>query len=502
MEKVFAAIDLKSFYASVECHERGLDPLTTNLVVADASRTDKTICLAISPSLKSYGLPGRARLFEVNQKVREINALRRAHTTFGTFLGKSSDQTALLQNPNLELDFIIAPPRMQYYLDYSSQIYNLYLQHLAPDDLFAYSIDEIFCDLTSYLKMSRLTPEEFVTQMILDVYHATGITATAGIGTNLFLAKVAMDILAKHAQPNRDGVRIAQLDELSFREQLWPHQPITDFWRVGHGSAQRLAKYNLHTMGDVARCSLANPNLLYRLFGINAELLIDHSWGYECVNIADIKQHQPATRSLSSGQVLAYPYNFQSACVILKEMAENLSLELVRQHSLARQVSLCVEYDPTSLAQTPSQTSTHPLKTNRYGKLAPQPTLCSLTLPFPTSSTKLIRQAFLELYHTKVAPQFLIRKITVAAQNLAFSDQPLLPPSVSSLQQADLFTNYTALAEQATTNAESLQKEHRAQTAILKIRSRYGKNSILHGTNFEAGATGRLRHRQIGGHRA
>lgn len=502
MGKVFAAIDLKSFYASVECHERGLDPLTTNLVVADASRTDKTICLAISPSLKSHGLPGRARLFEVNQKVREINALRKTNTTFGTFLGKSFNQNILLKDPNLELDFIIAKPRMQYYLDYSSKIYNLYLQHLAPDDIFAYSIDEVFCDLTSYLKVSHLTPEEFVTKMILDIYRTTGITATAGIGTNLFLAKVAMDILAKHAQPNRDGVRIAQLDELNFRKQLWPHQPITDFWRIGRGSAKRLAKYNLCTMGDIARCSLTKPDLLYQLFGINAELLIDHSWGYECVNISDIKRHRPATRSLSSGQVLSYPYTYHQACIILKEMAENLSLDLVRQRSLASQISLCIEYDPTSPVQPHQQPHAHPLKTNYYGKLAPKPTLCSQTLPFPTSSTKLIRQAFLELYQAKVVPHFLIRKITVAAHELILSNQPLIQPSTASLQQTDLFTDYTTLAKQATATAKSLQKEHRAQTAILKIRSRYGKNAILHGTNFEAGATGYQRHQQIGGHHA
>ncbi len=500
MGKVFAAIDLKSFYASVECHERGLDPLTTNLVVADQSRTDKTICLAISPSLKSYGLPGRARLFQVNEKVRKINTERKSNTTLGTFLGKSSDNAELQQNPNLALDFIIAKPRMQYYIDYSSRIYSLYLQHVAPSDLFSYSIDEVFCDITDYLKMSSCTPEEFVTKMIVDIYRNTGITATAGIGSNLFLAKVAMDILAKHANPNRDGVRIAKLDEQTFRTKLWTHQPITDFWRVGRGYAKRLARYGLYTMGDVARCSLLNDELLYRLFGVNAELLIDHSWGYEPVNISDIKHHQPASHSLSSGQVLSCPYNFQKAQTIVKEMAESLSLELAKQHFWTDQIALRVDYDPSSLPPKQPAPSGVELKLNYYGKIVPKPTQCSQHLPLSTCSTKLIRQSFLELYQTKVDPRYTIRKVTVAAQNLTPISEECQP--TTKLNQANLFTDYQALAKREAQIALDLQKEYRAQEAILKIRARYGKNSILQGANFEHGATGRSRHQQIGGHRA
>ncbi len=491
MKRVFAAIDLKSFYASVECHERDLDPLTTNLVVADATRTDKTICLAISPSLKSYGLPGRARLFEVNQKVREINRQRLTKAPLGIFLGKSSDQTELEKNPNLELDFIIATPRMQYYLDYSSKIYNIYLKFIAPEDIFAYSIDEIFCDLTGYLKMSGLTPAELITRIVSQVYQETGITATAGIGTNLFLAKVAMDILAKHATPNAEGVRIAELTEQKFRETLWTHTPITDFWRVGRGYAKRLAARNLNAMGDVARCSLENPKLLYQLFGVNAELLIDHAWGYESVQISDIKQHLPKTKSISSGQVLAEPYTFLQAQTIVKEMAESLVLELVQKDYLTNQVTLYIEYDHTNSSST--------FVTDHYGRRVPKPTHGSERLEPYTSSTKVITQAFLKIYQTKVNPKFTIRKVTVCANNLL---HPADVPSDSGPTQADFFTNYAQLEREKARELASLKKEHRAQKAVLKIRERYGKNSILKGFNFEDGATGRTRHHQIGGHRA
>ncbi len=494
MNRVFAAIDLKSFYASVECNERGLDPLTTNLVVADKSRTDKTICLAISPSLKSYGLPGRARLFQVNQKVREINAERKTKTPLGIFLDKSSDNSALLQNPNLELDFIIAPPRMKYYLDYSSKIYNTYLRHVAPEDIFAYSIDEILCDITSYLNMKHCTAEEFVTAMITDVYQTTGITATAGIGTNLFLAKVAMDIMAKHAEPNSAGVRIANLNEQTFREQLWAHTPITDFWRVGRGYAKRLASHNLYTMGDIARCSLQNPKLLYDLFGINAELLIDHAWGYECVTIPDVKQHLPKTKSISSGQVLSCPYDFAKARTVVKEMAESLALELVQKDYVTDYLSLYINYDrenPTS------QNSI----TDHYGRRVPKPMQGSTHLSIPTSSAKMIIASFLKLYNQNANPHYTIRKITVAANNLIPSSQAATQAS-NVLTQADFFTNYAQLEKQRQTELQNLTKENRAQKAVLNIRARYGKNSILRGFNFEDGATGRSRHQQIGGHKA
>lgn len=490
MSRIYAAIDLKSFYASVECHERGLDPLTTNLVVADSSRTDKTICLAVSPSLKAYGLPGRARLFQVNQKVREINAMRRTKTSVGTFLGRSTDADQLAHNPNLALDFIIAPPRMQYYLDYSAKIYNIYLRYISPDDIFAYSIDEVFCDLTDYLKIHHCSATEFVTQIVTAVQHETHITATAGIGTNLFLAKVAMDILAKHAAPNSAGVRIAELDEPSFRRQLWAHQPITDFWRIGRGYTKRLAAHNLYTMGDVARCSLENMELFYGLFGVNAELLIDHSWGFENVTISDVKHHQPETKSLSSGQVLSCPYPFEKAQAIVREMAESLALDLVRQGYISDHYSLYVEYDRENTAE---QTVI-----DRYNRLVPKPAQGTKHTPVPTSATSLIVSTFLELFTAKVRPDFTIRKITLNADHLIPENtQPAAEP-----QQADLFTDYTELAARQARAKRRLERERRTQEAVLEIRQRYGKNAILRGTNFEPGATGRNRHNQIGGHHA
>ncbi len=497
MEKTFAAIDLKSFYASVECNERGLDPLTTNLVVADKSRTEKTICLAVSPSLKSYGLASRARLFEVTTKVKQINYDRQKSAPLGVFLGKSSNNEELKQNPNLALDFIIATPRMQYYLDYSSKIYNTYLKFIAPEDIFAYSIDEIFCDITSYLKMSHSTPEDFVTKMISAVYQETGITATAGIGTNLFLAKVAMDILAKHANPNSAGVRIASLDETSFREKLWAHTPITDFWRVGRGFAKRLVNRNIYTMGDVARCSLENPKLLYQLFGVNAELLIDHAWGYECVNISDVKSHKPTIKSLSSGQVLSCPYSFSQARTIVKEMSESLSLDLVRKNYVTDHLNLFINYDRENYDHGKSTGTT---VTDHYGRRVPKPVSGTIRLDFKTSSTKLITNAFLKFYDEKVNPNFTIRKVTLAANDLI--DANSTDNSSGILSQTNLFTNYAELERKRELELKSLAKENRIQQAILKIRDRYGKNSILRGTNFEDGATGRNRHHQIGGHRA
>lgn len=491
--RIYAAIDLKSFYASVECNERGLNPLTTNLVVADKSRTDKTICLAVSPSLKSYGLASRARLFEVVQKVKQINYERQKSAPLGIFLGKSFNNEELKQNPNLALDYIVAVPRMQYYLDYSSKIYNIYLQHVAPEDIFSYSIDEVFCDITSYLKIANLSASEFVTKMISNVYRETGITATAGIGANLFLAKVAMDILAKHAEPNHAGVRIAELDEQSFRKQLWAHQPITDFWRIGRGYAKRLHNYDLYTMGDIARCSLDNEELLYQLFGINAELLIDHAWGWEPARISDIKNHRPLTKSLSSGQVLPCPYSNQKAKVIVKEMAEALSLDLVAKQLITDHLVLHVVYDKTN--------SSRELTTDFYGRRTPKPTHGTLRLDFLTSSTKKIVQGFTELFEQHVNPHWTVRKIYLSANNLIPEDsniksEPSLP------QQTDFFTDYAELEQKQQRELAQIKSERKVQTAILKIRERYGKNAILRGTNFEDGATMAKRHHQIGGHRA
>lgn len=494
MEKYYAAIDLKSFFASVECVERGLDPLTTNLVVADKSRTEKTICLAVSPSLKSYGLGGRARLFEVVSKVKQINAERKLHTPLGTFLGKSHDNEKLKTNPNLELDYIIATPRMKYYLDYSSKIYQIYLRHVSPEDIFAYSIDEIFCDITSYLKMTGLTPEDFVTQMIAEIYQETGITATAGVGTNLFLAKVAMDILAKHATPNSQGVRVAMLDEISFREKLWQHTPITDFWRIGRGYAKRLASRNIHTMGDVAYCSLTNMEMLYKMFGINAELLIDHAWGYEPTEIRDVKSHRPETKSISSGQVLSCPYPYDQAKVIVKEMAESLSLQLVEKNYLTNHLVLHIDYAPGNIDKTSV--------TDYYGRHVPKPAHSTYRLPYMTSSSKLIIDGFTRLFEQIVNHDFTVRKVTVAACDLVDENAHQPTDNLTIPEQLDFFTNYTELEQQKSREIQSLQSEHNLQKAILDIRKRYGKNAILRGTNFETGATGRQRHHQIGGHRA
>ncbi len=497
MDRVFAAIDLKSFFASVECHERGLDPLTTNLVVADASRTEKTICLAVSPSLKSYGLPGRARLFEVIAKAEQINRERQAKAPLRVFLGKAINHTELQQNPNLALDYIVATPRMRYYLDYSSKIYNIYLRHVAPEDIFAYSIDEVFCDITQYLKMTHSTPTDFVGQIIREVYRETGITATAGIGTNLYLAKVAMDILAKHAEPNKFGARIAALDEMTYRQQLWTHQPITDFWRVGRGYSKRLAKYGLHTMGDVARCSLIHEDLLYQLFGINAELLIDHSWGWEPTLISDAKTHRPATKSISSGQVLHCPYNFAQAEIIVKEMAEAMSLDLVRKHLATDHLVLHINYDKNNHAANSV--------TDHYGRRVPKPAHGTFRLEFPTSSTRLLIDGFTKLYHKYVNPAFTIRKVTLVVDDVAPEDEDIsntLSSDNQILTQTDFFTNYAELERQKQRELADLQSEKHIQHAILKIRERYGNNAILRGTNFENGATMIQRHHQIGGHRA
>lgn len=493
MGKYYAAIDLKSFYASVECTERGLNPLTTNLVVADSSRTEKTICLAVSPSLKSYGLPGRARLFEVISKVKQINAERKLKTPLDTFLGKSYNNAELQSNPNLELDYIIATPRMQYYLDYSSKIYQIYLRHIAPEDIFAYSIDEIFCDITSYLNMSHQTPEEFVSQMVAEVYQETGITATAGIGTNLFLAKVAMDILAKHAQPNSQGVRIAKLNEMSFRKELWSHQPITDFWRVGRGYAKRLASRNMFTMGDVARCSLINMELLYKLFGVNAELLIDHAWGYESAEIHDIKSHRPETKSLSSGQVLSCPYDYPKAKIIVKEMAEALALQLVEKSYLTDHLTLHIDYDRENVHKDSI--------IDHYGRRVPKPAHGTHRLDFLTSSSQLIIDGLTQLFDEIVNPNFTVRKVTVCANDLV-DEASYQEFDQTELTQLDLFTDYNKLTKNKLSQIHHLENEHRLQQAILNIRKRYGKNAILRGTNFENGATTRTRHRQIGGHRA
>ena len=500
MEKTFAAIDLKSFYASVECNERGLDPLTTNLVVADKSRTEKTICLAVSPSLKSYGLASRARLFEVTTKVKQINYDRQKSAPLGVFLGKSSNNEELKQNPNLALDFIIATPRMQYYLDYSSKIYNTYLKFIAPEDIFAYSIDEIFCDITSYLKMSHSTPEDFVTKMISAVYQETGITATAGIGTNLFLAKVAMDILAKHANPNSAAVRIASLDETSFREKLWAHTPITDFWRVGRGFAKRLVNRNIYTMGDVARCSLENPKLLYQLFGVNAELLIDHAWGWEPCTIADVKAYRPESNSIGSGQVLQHPYSFQKARLVVHEMADALALELVGKRLVTNQLVLTAGYDIENLTD-PERRKQYkgPVTVDRYGRSVPKHAHGTERLAGCTSSAKELVQGALALFDRVVDESLLIRRLNLTACNVIGENAV---PEAPVVEQLDLFTDYSAREEQQAERSAQLERERRMQEAILQIKGKYGKNAILKVHSLEEGATAVQRNGTIGGHKA
>ena len=437
MERVYACIDLKSFYASVECVERGLDPLTTNLVVADSSRTEKTICLAVSPSLKQYGLSGRSRLFEVVQKVKEINIIRRKKNFNRNFTGSSYDDNSLKKYSNLKLDYIVATPRMSLYIKYSTMIYNIYLKYLSPDDIHVYSIDEVFCDLTSYLKYSKQSANEFVTMMIKDVYDTVGITATGGIGSNLYLAKVAMDIVAKHASPNEYGVRIAVLDEMSYRKILWSHKPLTDFWRVGKGYANKLERIGIYTMGDIARCSINDEEKLYKLFGINAELLIDHAWGYEPCTIDLIKKYKPMMNSLSSGQVLHEPYHFKEAKTIVKEMADSLALDLVSKNLVTDELVLTVGYDIDNLTNPNIRDSyVGEITTDYYGRRIPKEAHGTIRLDHKTSSPKLIVENIVKLYEKIVNKNLLIRRINIAAGKLE------VPKNEKKVYQLDLFTNY------------------------------------------------------------
>lgn len=501
-QKYYAAIDLKSFYASVECIQRGLDPLTTNLLVADASRTEKTICLAVSPSLKSYGIPGRARLFEAVQQVGLVNALRRAKAPGGQFRGKSWDAEELNRDPSLQIDYITAPPRMSLYMQTSTKIYEIYLQYVAPEDMHVYSVDEVFLDITPYLKTSGLTPYAFVRQIIRDVVQQTGITATAGIGTNLYLSKIAMDIVAKHEPADAYGVRIAQMDEMGYRRLLWDHRPLTDFWRVGPGYARKLEKVGLHTMGDVARCSLGGPDdfhneeLLFRLFGVAAELLIDHAWGVEPCTIADIKAYRPESNSISSGQVLTCPYPADKAKLVMREMTDLLVLDLVDKGLMTDQMVLTVGYDVDNLLDPERrQRYKGPVETDRYGRKVPKYAHGTANLPAYSSSTREITQAVMELFDRIVDKELLVRRMTIAACRI------LTERAVSQgepMEQLDLF----AQPEAAEAQEACRQREKRRQQAVLEIQKKYGKNAILKGMNLEEGATARERNRQIGGHKA
>lgn len=545
MSKTYISIDLKSFYASVECMERGLDPLNTNLVVADASRTQKTICLAVSPSLKAYGIPGRARLFEVEQKVKEANARRQTRAPKNILDGKSVFATELNENPCLAIDYIAAKPRMALYMSKSTQIYDVYLRYIAPVDIYAYSVDEVFIDASGYLKTYGLNAHDFARLLVREVFKETGITATAGIGPNLYLCKIAMDIGAKHTEADADGVRIAELDEYSYRRLLWDHRPITDFWRVGRGYAKKLAKKSIFTMGDIARCSLGtssdyyNEDLLYKMFGVNAELLIDHAWGYEPCTLAEVKSYRPQRKSLVSGQVLQNAYTYEKTRIVVREMMELLALDLVDKGLLTNQIVLTVGYDIENLSD-PERRKAYKgeITVDGYGREVPKHAHGTGNLPFSTASTKLTTDCVLEVFDRVVDESLLTRRISITANNLvleseykresevasaepeqismfdmlAGGDDSQAPERVSS-KEATVYSeqdkpNSTMVAESISGSAgndndeDTLEKEKQVQEAMLKIKKRFGKNAILKGTNLQEGATAKERNAQIGGHKA
>lgn len=504
--RTYFAIDLKSFYASVECVERGLDPLTTNLVVADPSRTEKTICLAVSPSLKAYGIPGRARLFEVIERLRQVNQVRQYQAPGRRLTGKSCDDNALRQNPSLAVDYLTAPPQMAHYIAWSTRIYEIYLKYIAPEDIHVYSIDEVFIDATAYLPHYGLTARELAARIIRDILQNTGITAAAGIGTNLYLAKVAMDIVAKHTVPDADGIRIAQLDELSYRQQLWTHRPLTDFWRVGRGYARKLEQRGLYTMGDVARCSLGAPQdyyneeLLYRLFGVGAELLIDHAWGWEPCTIAEIKAYRPADKSVASGQVLQEPYSFEDARLVVREMVDLLALDLVEKQLTTDQVVLTVGYDRVSLAD-PVRRAQYKgaVKTDPYGRAVPKQAHGTANLGQHTASARLLMDAVSELYDRIVQRELFVRRLSLSANHLRDEETVGQMPQY---EQIDLFTNYKAQQQREKEQAVMFAREQQMQQAILSIKRKFGRNAILKGMDLQEMATARARNGQIGGHKA
>ena len=500
-ERTYIAIDLKSFYASVECRERGLDPMDTNLVVADESRTDKTICLAVTPSLKSYGISGRGRLFEVKQRVKEANAGRRHDAPGRRLEGSSHFFSELQANPELAIDFIIAPPRMAYYMEYSTRIYEVYMKYIAPEDIVVYSIDEVFMDVTDYLNTYKLSPHDLAMKIILDVLETTGITATAGIGTNLFLCKVAMDIVAKHIPADANGVRIAELDEMSYRKTLWAHQPLTDFWRVGRGIAKKLEENGMFTMGDVARCSVRDEDKLYKLFGKNAELLIDHAWGWEPTTIEAIKAYRPSTNSLGSGQVLHQPYEPDKAKLVLREMADLLVLDLVDKGLVTDQIVVTVGYDIENLTDPERSKKYHgAIVKDHYGRQIPKHAHGTANLDGHTSSTKKIMCAVSELFDRIVDKNLLVRRLNIVANHVL--PEADAPKKNDGFVQLDLFTDYAALELKQERERAELEREKKMQQAMLTIKKKFGKNAILKGMNLEEGATAKDRNAQIGGHKA
>ncbi|MDE5778547.1 MAG: DNA methylase [Lachnospiraceae bacterium] len=505
-ERTYIAIDLKSFYASVECVERGLDPMTTNLVVADKSRTEKTICLAVSPSLKAYGIPGRARLFEVVGKVKEANAVRMNHAPHHTFTGASCDDNELRESPHLSIDYVTAPPRMALYMEYSARIYNVYLKYVAPEDIHVYSVDEVFMDVTGYLNTYRMTARELTAKIMQDVLQTTGITAAAGIGTNLYLCKIAMDIVAKHIPLDINGMRIAELSEMSYRRLLWSHKPLTDFWRVGRGYAKKLEEHGLYTMGDVARCSLGGPNdyynedLLYKLFGINAELLIDHAWGWEPCKMEDIKAYKPSSNSIGSGQVLHCPYDFHKSRLVVREMADLLALDLLDKGFVTDQIVLTVGYDMENLTNPEiSRKYKGAVTTDHYGRRIPKHAHGSTNLQYPTSSSRLITESVLELYDRIVNEDLLIRRVNVTANRVV--DERSIKKE-EHFQQLDLFSDYDEIKRQREKEEGELEREKRMNQAVLSLKKKYGKNAVIKGMNLEEGATAIQRNGQIGGHKA
>jgi DNA polymerase V len=506
MNRTYVSIDLKAFYASVECVERGLDPMTTNLVVADASRTEKTICLAVTPSLKAYGIPGRARLFEVVQKVKEVNAKSQRDAPGRTFTGASCNANELNASPAFSVDYIVARPQMTHYIECSTRIYSIYLQYVAPEDIHVYSIDEVFMDVTSYLKTQNLSAREFAMKIILDVLDSTGITATAGIGTNLYLSKVAMDIEAKHLPADKNGVRIAELDEMGYRRSLWTHRPITDFWRVGKGYAKKLEEHRLYTMGDVARCSIGKPSdyhneaLLYKLFGVNAELLIDHAWGWEPCTIAEIKTYKPSTNSVGSGQVLHSPYTSEKAKLVVREMTDLLVLDLVDKGLVTDQLVLTVGYDVESLKDPERRIKYRgAVTTDQYGRTIPKHAHGTANLGGQTSSTKLILEAVSDLFDRIVGKDLLVRRVNVTANHVA--DEASVSQDVA-LEQLDLFTDYRAVQAKKAEEKANFEREKRIQKTVLAIKRKHGRNAILKGMNLVVGGTTIDRNSQIGGHRA
>lgn len=490
MSRIYACIDLKSFYASVECARRNLNPLDTNLVVADSTRTEKTICLAVSPSLKQYGLPGRARLYEVMQKIKEINKIRLKDNNYHKFTSKSYLDSELKNNKNLELDLIIASPNMKLYIDYSTKIYDIYLKYLSKEDIYVYSIDEVFCDITDYLDTYKLSKEELVTKIIKDIYDTTGITATGGIGTNMYLCKIAMDIVAKHTKPNSYGVRIASLDEMSYRKLLWSHVPLTDFWRVGKGYATKLNEHNIYTMGDIALCSINNEDLLYDLFGINAELLIDHAWGYESCTMKDIKSYKPLNNSISSGQVLHCPYNYNDTKIIIKEMTDSLVLNLVKKNLVTDSVALVLDYDINNKEYNGTLTLDH------YGRKVPKPSNGRINLDYKTSSQEIIIPKIIELYNKIVNKSLLIKRVTIVFNNL---EQENKISNKKIYKQINLF-NINKVNE--INEISRLQEENKLNKTVIELKEKYGKNAVLKGINLLECSTMVERNNQIGGHKA